>query len=578
MALATVLLIVVCLPVYAAMTGLSLASDLSVPLTFITFGAVLVHLAIFFLKKRVHPVSQLLVSVLWVFTLFAVLISWVYREITLSPFSLMFAIRNLSDTYHSLVHVLGFSGLIVAMIACVVLIVLGIRAAQGAQRFLASKLSGVRLTGAARIANGAVFCIGMVLLISSVVRASVLLARDQYGRVRPKSAMPTDLAVTGKADVFILHIEGFNSKYFFPDDGETEKGFHPKVPLPGFKTILENGSGIFFPLFWSNSFPTYRAFETILCGTSGTPGAMVTSLPDWDPKARPCLPRILHEAGYKTEFLSSYYNLSFYDVGSFSRDLGFKNSAYNDQLMKPGDRKFSWGYDDCAFYERAFEHLEAKYRSPDPLFVYLEVSMHHAPFSEPKYPKAHPYPSPRDYGQAYANSVVEQDHCLKTFWERYSRFRRPNSHLFIVPDHSVALEKEFDIKDLFGVSLLYVPPAGRREVFPPGVRRGVSASQAQLVPTILELLNERPYKHSFAFSLRGKERSRGERECHYLSSPFDRLVVKRENETFGYLMNHHKIVRYVYRPDRSGRLRLLSETVENLVPLDRFYELYDCWE
>ena len=89
--------------------------------------------------------------------------------------------------------------------------------------------------------------------------------------------------------------------------------------------------------------------------------------------------------------------------------------------MHAEDPKYDWGYDDCVFYERAFDRLEEQACS-DPSLVYLDVSMHHWPFdgvSDAR--RAIVFPKPRNYLERYVNSARKQDVCLSHFIERYRR-------------------------------------------------------------------------------------------------------------------------------------------------------------
>ena len=131
----------------------------------------------------------------------------------------------------------------------------------------------------------------------------------------------------------------------------------------------------------------------------------------------------------------------------------------------------------------------------------------------------------------YLNSVAEQDHCLQAFWKRFRQLGRDDVHLFILPDHSLWLPGLGHQPDTsFATWLAYVPPARRAAEFKPRAVFAPVPSQAQLYPTILELLGGGAVPASFAFALRGEEASRDYDDCHLLGGPGVRLVVRRNGE------------------------------------------------
>ena len=116
--------------------------------------------------------------------------------------------------------------------------------------------------------------------------------------------------------------------------------------------------------------------------------------------------------------------------------------------------------------------------------------MHHAPFfNRTRHSQAHPYPVPASFLEHYLNSNAEQDHCLLAFWRRFRELGRDDVHLFIVPDHSLWVHGVPAYPDAgFATWLAYVPPARRASEFKPRAVASPTPSQAQLYPTILELL------------------------------------------------------------------------------------------
>jgi phosphoglycerol transferase MdoB-like AlkP superfamily enzyme len=296
--------------------------------------------------------------------------------------------------------------------------------------------------------------------------------------------------------------------------------------MAGLEEILREGGGALFPFFWANGMQTNRAHEAILCAISGNAGEALSAAPV-RLRQHTCLPRHLAREGYATAFIYAYFDLDFFNFREFQKVIGFQALVHGEELMEAGDRRHPWGYDDCVFYERAFDYLDkhglAQRRR---LFAYLEVGTNHAPYGgTPKYPQAHPYPAASTFTEHYVNSVAEQDHCLKAFWKRFRSLGRDDVHLIIVPDHSVWLGGMKDPDAVFTTWFAYVPPPRRKAQSKPGSVLAPTPSQAQIYPTVLELLGAPRTRESFAFALRGEPAPEDYDDCHVLADPYSRLVV-----------------------------------------------------
>jgi hypothetical protein len=213
--------------------------------------------------------------------------------------------------------------------------------------------------------------------------------------------------------------------------------------------------------------------------------------------------------------------------------------------MHENDPRHTWGFDDCAFYARAFDYLAKNgLDKRERLLAYFEVGMHHAPFfNTRRHPQAHPYPAPASFLEHYLNSNAEQDHCLLTFWKRFRDLARDDVHLFIVPDHSLWVHGVPAYPDVaFATWLAYVPPTRRSNEFKPRAVASPTPSQAQLYPTILELLGGGPLPGSFAFTLRGEPAPAGYKDCHLLTEPGNRLVVRKNGERAEYRLRAGSVI------------------------------------
>lgn len=339
--------------------------------------------------------------------------------------------------------------------------------------------------------------------------------------------------------------------------------------------------GTYFPEFWGNTVQTHRAFETMMCGIEGNVGPAFSERDE--PFPGNCLPQILRNSGYESIYLYGYYELGFARIGDLIPKLGFAKTFYGNELMDDTDPRAPWGYDDCRYYDRVWDKL---FQFKRPYFAYLEVSSHHYPFTPRKeYRKYHPFPNQTGLLERYVNSAVEQDHCLAGFYRRFQTSEDfKNTHLFVVGDHSFPVGLRGSRSNMKGVSnenflvpMLYVPPQNRRADFEVGKVKPEKFSQAEIGPTILELLDEKPRKRSFAQSLRKAPRQNVEKfdRCFILSQPFDggHLVVARDDKKWSYAFSGKKVVKIDMVSDPEEKYpRLLSQDT----PLLEFIERYGC--
>jgi len=462
----------------------------------------------------------------------ALLVIFLFKVVTMMSFNFSVIASSLADAGRTLVHTLGRHGVVLALAALLALAF----ASAGAALAL---LCGLR-AAAARLASGprtAALCMGVTCYFVAgdlwyAANELVLYPRSyvlKHAYVPGPLSVPdySGLQVRSGESVFIVQLESVNSAALFERTAEGD--FRQRIAHPGLETIVKEGAGVVYPFFWANTTQTNRAWETILCGVSGNLGPPIAGEPVRLLR-RTCLPKLLAGAGYARVFLYSYFDLDFFNLRDFAAMAGFQDVAYGPKLMAQGDRKHEWAYDDCTFYERAFEYLQKQgLDRRERVFAYLEVGMHHWPFAGTmKYPQAHPHRAPAGPVEEYQNSLAEQDHCLLTFWKRFRELGRDDVHLFIVPDHGWyvrGLPQQPDA--IFATWLAYVPPARRAAEFRSRAVLSPVPSQAQIYPTIIELLAGPPQTRSFAFSLRGEPAPADYEDCHLLSEPFQKIVVRR---------------------------------------------------
>lgn len=305
--------------------------------------------------------------------------------------------------------------------------------------------------------------------------------------------------------LIILQLESLNGHVLF------EKT-RPRIPLPGLQKLIEQG-GIWFPHFWSNTFGTLLGMSSILCGSEGAMTSRLVS----PPEGVTCLPERFRQAGFKTAFYYSYRDARFYDMFQHVKKLGFENFYFGENLMKPGDPNLKWGYDDCRFYQRAFEHLKGGLNREKKFFVHMSVHMNHVPYQRHLAHLKHPYPTPNSLEQEYLNSVFEQDHCMGEFLDHVKSLNRPDLHVLIAGDHGYPIDQSGGMRDHFMTSLFFLPATNRKAEFAPGLRNQIVPAQVQILPTVLELFGTQPSPYSFLPILKGQQPSPAYRDCHLVA-------------------------------------------------------------
>jgi len=352
-------------------------------------------------------------------------------------------------------------------------------------------------------------------------------------------------------NIFILQIESTNALAL---QGNIEMGGkkYSDIYVPNLYTIAQDG--ILFPYFWSQSTQTDRAQENILCGIINNLGVSYSYTPKTMPQ-NTCLPNILKKSGYKTIAFRSD-NLEFHNMGTFMKNLGF-DEIHHDDIMQPTDTKYSWGYDDCIFYQRAFEYLKNNYNNASKLLVYFEVSSHHIPWdSKPKYALTHKFNPPNNFIEAYLNSALEQDYCVGQFYQEFKNYNNLNTHLFILGDNSWPVGvnnnnifyNQNAYNDNFLTLMTYIPSVNRKNEFNLGkkIDKNNIYAQSDLIPTIFELLNKQSQQNSLVFELSKNKINSNYENCHILTQPYSggNIAIAKNSDKYIYSILDKKVEYY----------------------------------
>jgi hypothetical protein len=325
-------------------------------------------------------------------------------------------------------------------------------------------------------------------------------------------------------NIFILQLESLNA-LVLQGQAEIKDKKYPDLYIPYLRQIAKDG--VLFPYFWSNSMQTDRAQENILCSIANNIGQGFSYGPAGNLQS--CLPHKLNASGYKTIAFRSD-NLEFNNMGNFMNNMGFDEIHYQD-IMRPEDTKYKWGYDDCTFYQRAFEYLKKQYPDPTKLLVYFEVSSTHIPWeNKAPYAFADKISQPTTYAEQYINAESEQDYCLSKFYEEFKNFNPPQTHLIILSDTSCPLGiNDNDIfnfqnnyNENFITTSLYIPPLAQKNKFQIGktVTNSLSYSHNDILPTIYELLTGSNFQNSFAYELLKNPTKKDHEDCQIISQPY----------------------------------------------------------
>lgn len=306
-----------------------------------------------------------------------------------------------------------------------------------------------------------------------------------------------DVPVDGQS-LFFVQLESVNGPVMFDS----------KLKWPAEEKVHEMG-GVTLPFFWASTFGTNAGFQSILCGASGSMSFHWIHLQ----KDKPCLPERFKKAGYETVYYYSYNEGNFYQMDQMVPRVGFQKFNFGKQLMDKSDEFFSWGYDDCRFYDRAIADIKKNgLDKKKKVFAYFSVHMNHVPF-ETHLKMAHPYSAAKDPIEKYLNSAYEQDYCLAKFLDQVKELRRDDINVAISGDHGYPIKFRRELYDHYMTRFQFIPSGKNKNKFLPGVKADVSPAQDQIQSTILELFGAPRRPASFLWALQGKPKPDDYRKC-----------------------------------------------------------------
>ena len=354
------------------------------------------------------------------------------------------------------------------------------------------------------------------------------------------------------APVFILQLESGNA-LALNGRATPEKAFTAKQLMPQIYAAHEQG--VLVPHMWGASVQTHRGQGSILCSAVLDIFQGISYMPK---APQNCLPAMLKADGYETFFASAYTDGSFYNTQYFMPAIGF-NEAHFADAMQPGDQQWSWGYDDCTFYDRYFDYLKTHFdkRMNTRFMAFFSVVANHSPFEHKKgYEAYEPFATPVNLAEQYLDSFAMQDHCVARFLEKVEPYR-DRAHVIIVADHSWPVgvndskhNEKGATSDNFMIPFLYLPPLGKKADYEHGTIINKAVGQPDIFPTILELLSGKHYSNSFAGLLKrhsdtpSKELSAEDYDdCQVMTQPYDgtQVAVARDMQKYTYNLMSHQV-------------------------------------
>ncbi len=254
--------------------------------------------------------------------------------------------------------------------------------------------------------------------------------------------------------------------------------------------------GFMFRKLYGNSIQSERGYECILCGIPpSTEGDLVNDFPEDAIKKLPCLPRIFKKLGYRPIlFYSGNPNprvIRLFDLIGFERILA-------DEIMKPGDVQYDWGWREDTFFTRVHEYLQKHYRN-EKLFIFITASAsNHTPFKvlDDRFLNKTPFPDPGKFEERLSNTTFVQDAYFGSLYEIFKKHYAQRGSLWAVSDHSWPIpvhkhnifNERGAFEENFLISMMFVPPEIRKNEFTIGSTISQRFSQMDIVPTVLDLI------------------------------------------------------------------------------------------
>jgi arylsulfatase A-like enzyme len=349
--------------------------------------------------------------------------------------------------------------------------------------------------------------------------AAATIEAAPYPFVHPSVPTPITRAMAGsdapRPHVIVLFMESWSAYYTDrsrPDGGTITPVFDRR-----------RREGLAFDHFYGNSVQSSRGHFTTLC--SIIPMFRGKEFVDLPGTRFHCLPQVMRDEGYSTFFFSATADPEFDFADEVFRRLGFGDVRWAEEKTAAIDPASWWGtgIQDDVFYRRFFSALDEKLaRDPDaPIFAVLGNTSHHYPFNRgPQHVPAPGYAT--KYQRDFVASLSAADGWLDAFFvelERRPAFRDAlvvlvGDHSFPADEHGIHFNGLGAYEEAFRTGFALRWPGH----VPPRLETKQAASQLDLAPTIVDLLQLRTSTHFTGRSLFAED---GDRPPVPLVQPYD---------------------------------------------------------
>lgn len=293
----------------------------------------------------------------------------------------------------------------------------------------------------------------------------------------------------GKPNIVFLFMESFRAKNVGCLGGE--------IPAsPRFDALAEKG--VLFTNFYAGGLQTYRSF--LASFFSIPPHLETLSLHPYCSLPLIGLPSILKEQGYRTALIQGG-SASFDSSLPFFQTHGFETILGKEDFTAPQNQITSWGVSDETLFSQAAHWIGEQ---TAPFFLSLFTISNHHPWHGPA---GWSFPTPSDlpaFYQRFLNTFSYSDHALGLFIEQLKKENRlGNTIFFIFGDHGQGMGERGRCAELHNdlyQENIHVPLLIFAEKIAPA-RIETPASQLDLLPTVLDLLNLPAVHHSTGKSL-----------------------------------------------------------------------------
>ncbi len=348
---------------------------------------------------------------------------------------------------------------------------------------------------------------------------------------------------TRRFNIVLVLEESFGSKFI----GALKP--QGKNITPHFDSLA--GEGLLFTQMYATGNRTVRGLEASVISFPPIPGRSIVKRPANENLFT--LASALKEQDYQTVFL--YGGHSYFDNFSY-----FASHNYYDQILDEGDfskKTFAtiWGVCDEDLFNNALEAFDSLHNQGRPFFATMITVSNHSPFTYPegKIPYD-PKKQKREYAVRYA------DYAIGRFIADAKSHEFFDSTLFIfMADHGARVYGRQEIPmDSYEIPLLFYSPV----LIPEGLRNNRLASQLDVAPTILDLLDFN-YKSRFF----GRSLLRATSNDDWILLSHNRDVAMLRNDTMAVLGIRGGVDLWL-RDSVSGEFLLIAEDSQSSLSRD----------